>query len=276
MILITSPFANQLSLITTSLEFIIKSSIAICKNSSYSTVKFRSQFNICSSSPKNSSKMGNFLSFVLLQLLFIGYSSQSPGNFQSTNQDLPKRLPQGIMKPIDFNETHFMDLCDDVLLQIFSDLNVEDFLKLSEAFPPLSHLINDAFRRKYGKCEFKMMSIDLIETNTISEFYENKKIEMYGVRIFKEILSYFGQFITRIGAKNLSIRESQSKIINQLIQKHCADTIKGLELDFIKENTFATFNVPLSNLEELSFIVNLPHVSNGALKLNQLFPKLRR
>lgn len=223
--------------------------------------------------------MRHILPFILIQLLFNGFSSQSPGNIQSDldSFEVPKKHPQQrIIRRTEQNGTQFIDLCDDVILEIFSNLHVVDFLKLLEACSEFSFLINSSFRRKYGECEFGMMSTNFIETDIIHEYPDDKRIEIYALRRLKEIISQFGHLITRIGATNQYIRDSQSKDINRFIQEYCANTLTHLKLDFIKENTFQTFTVSLSNLEELSFLVNVECVKKGVLALNELAPNLKR
>lgn len=219
--------------------------------------------------------MKNFLPFILLQLVFIGYSVQVPGNVQSTYvfEDSPdEHLPQDVIRRP--NKTHFIDLNADVLHSIFSHLRVQDYLQLSKAFPQLSPLINDAFQQKYRNNQLRIQAINTIESDTISEYFNGIVVD--GVRIFREVTKQFGHLIKRIYAYNQGITEYQSKTINEIIQEYCADTLVDLDLEYIKTNTFAQFTKPLANLQRLSFDVGIDYVREGVLTLDNLCPRLER
>lgn len=227
----------------------------------------------------NNSKMRYFLLFILLQLLYNHSTSQSPGNIQSngnTVDKLNKYFEQKIIRQIDANKIKFTDLYDDVLLQIFSNLCIKDFLNLSKACPRLSSLINDTLRRTYGQFEFRVMSTNYDGTEKMHEYSENQFIEIYDLQTFEEILHHFGHSIKKVGFNNGNFNDNNSNALNRLIQEHCANTLTHLDLNFIKESTFESFNVPMNGVEELLFQVNLKSVNQGVLPLNELVPNLRR
>lgn len=62
--------------------------------------------------------------------------------------------------------------------------------------------------------------------------------------------------------------------ISHAISKYCSKTLKQLDLDFIREDTFKHLTTSFDKVKELTFGVDLKRINAGTLSFNKLMPKL--
>lgn len=166
----------------------------------------------------------------------------------------------------------FIELNNDVLFNIINELNLEDFLTLVKTNSHLSFLAGNSFRRRYRNYKFTILN------GSASGFVENhfdKHVEIYDLPSTVEILKNFGHWINRLDIQNSNISMDFSITIDQLINRHCAGSLKYLNLGYLDEYTLGYLTQPFKKVEELTLSVKGNAIRSGFLLFNRLFPRLR-
>lgn len=197
----------------------------------------------------------------------------------SNNKSLspPNRDHQAnITNGIGTHETKITDLNGDVLFLICEQLELKDLLNLAQASAKMSPFAEQTFRWKYGN---HFIGITMSESNRRRKFgrtIDVKRIDISDFQLALDLLQYFGHLINHLHVGNKFIPNEKAAAINQAINKYCSKTLKQLDLDFIKEDTFKHLNTSFETVDELTFGVDLKRINSGIVPLNELMPNLIR
>lgn len=172
------------------------------------------------------------------------------------------------------NKTELNDMAVECLFKILEKMDFHDLLEMAQTSHYFKILARDVFRRKLSS---KTVSIvaeftkgprqPIRESSSLIAFenYENTEL------LFRN----FGTEIKRIELKFRYVEPKQRSQIHQLIEKYCSRSLLSLTLNIVDKNTLEHFTVPFERVENVTIACELTPAKND-LRLNQIFPKLRR
>lgn len=141
-----------------------------------------------------------------------------------------------------------------------------------------SLLAADVLRRRLSKKLVVIRDNAIVESKDLQiENYDNPIIIQTNLNA-KKFLKYFGKFITNLKIEYQSVHPS-NKIrvnrINNLINLHCAETLKNFEISTQLDNFLDEFTKSFKNVEDLVLNGRFKSLNNSELNLNQIFPAMK-
>lgn len=168
----------------------------------------------------------------------------------------------------------------DCLFTIFNKLDTVKLLKLSEIkqFVPVIELVLRLRFSKFviiigGARELHKNSTGKYTFSEVTEYSSLISIEDFPTAV--KILSNFGHLIDNL--KILRFRgwtEASIKQIHQLINQHCSETLKSINILKTEENIFDAFTIPFTMVQEVSLMSESGYEKFG--NFSKMFPATRR
>lgn len=168
------------------------------------------------------------------------------------------------------------NLIDDVVLLIFVQLDFDDLIYMSATNSKFNKIAEMVFHQKYSDYEIRIISSVQIEQCPkfhVSEDWE-KFIEIPESQWIEDVFKYAGKWIHKIAIESDNMY-NRSKLTDTIVT-YTAESLVELQLNYIECDTFESFTVPFTALEELHFSIDEGAPSANMLPLNQIFPNLRR
>lgn len=164
----------------------------------------------------------------------------------------------------------FLDLNDDVLLEIFGFVNWSDLLNLLKVHRRFVSLIEGPSRTNDPNYE------SLIGNQGVQFYVDDEKKE---IRERREINIFFNHWIRgtrKLAIDNRKLDAASSAMINTLANQRGANILTHLDLGDIQTNTLAQFTVPFVAVEELTLYIHNNQAGANVQPLNVIFPNLKR
>lgn len=197
------------------------------------------------------------------------FATFSPNNEESEQKIRPKK-----------RLTKMIDLNADVLYLIFEQLEtVVDILNLVEAHPTgiAQYVATSVFRQKYSNFSIEIYPDDDYKHMNIIKNTQFNVLIVYKFDLCLKMIKYIGNAIQQLEIRTVFIRQNESAIINEYVNKYVSESLKKFTLGVIKEDTFFHFSAPMKEIEDLSFKVRyIDSIRTDFLPMNELFPKLQR
>lgn len=168
----------------------------------------------------------------------------------------------------------FLDLNEDVLFMIFTNLPAENLLSVAQSTNKLSKLAAAAFHFRYR--DYQIHILDAQENMPV-KYLDNiykKHLEIHDYKLTLDLLEYFGDSFKRLEICNQDMSEHHSNTINYLVNEFAADFVTHLDLQSMKRNTFEQFTLPFKEVRELTCLCILFEVGRNFMQFDKMFPKL--
>lgn len=169
----------------------------------------------------------------------------------------------------------FTDLNLDCLYLIFDRLDLVELVNMASITPQYASIAASVFRQKYSDHQLA------IRCNKPEMLYQkipygisDGSINIYDLKLYQNILKYFGNNLRKINISNGLVLENDLEIANRLTNEYCSKTVRELNLNFLSKNELHQYTTPFSGVEKL--ICTISSDINGTWTLNQLFPNLQQ
>lgn len=196
------------------------------------------------------------------------------------------------------NTMNLVDLNDDILYFMFERMPIDSLVKMAQMNSRFEYIANDVARRKYRHYHLKIIA------DTGKPFVENEnQLTIYDIPMALNVLEYFGNSFRTLKITDTGTESSDLANLIRFANKYCSKTLKALSLDIQPHSEFNDFEydeqltenyeiavhghqnflpnvlvhfmMPFEVLEELD-IQQRSFEFNETMKLNQLFPQLKR
>lgn len=173
-------------------------------------------------------------------------------------------------------KTQFSDLNDDDFYIIFHYLECDDFPNVVQINSRLSDIATSVFRYKYRYHQLKITPKNTLQARVTEQFEEGQhQLTISDYQLAVNVLKYFGDIFQSV---KFSYDWLTQKIrVNQMTQhigEYCSKSLKQLDLE-MRHDLLEKFTDPFEAVEELT-IRSRTSSFNQSIRLNDLFPKLRR
>lgn len=171
-------------------------------------------------------------------------------------------------------KTQFMDLNEDVLFIIFTNLQAKCLLNVAKSTEKLAKLTAAAFRWRYRDYEIHIINAQENQSMKCGDSIYDKHLYIHDYKLCLSLLEYFADSFKRLEIYNIDMSEHHSNTINRLVNKYAADYVTHLDLQSIKRNTLEQFTVPFKEVQVFNCL-SLLHEMRINMQFDKLFPKLQ-
>lgn len=153
-------------------------------------------------------------------------------------------------------------------------MNFHELLKMAQTNKHFSVLADNIFKRKFTGKSIKIVGPFLKDTNTgLHESDDEIIFENYSLAV--TALRKFGHRIKHLNINYQHISNDQRHEISTLIAEQSSNSLISITLQKLNENVLQNFRKPFKSVENLTVTGELK-MSGDSLKLNELFPAIRR
>lgn len=159
------------------------------------------------------------------------------------------------------------DLNIDCLENVLGYLELGDLINAADANKRLNEAANFVFVRKYNRANIRFLPNS--SCFGISYKKEDKYMYVKGLKVSLQLLRCFGHLIS--GLACCLIGKHHHHIINY-INEYCSESLKKIEIRYLKIGWETQLKKPFSNIEDVTFSFL---EFNSTDWINRLFPKMR-
>lgn len=160
-------------------------------------------------------------------------------------------------------------------LQIMDKLDLNGLLNVAQTSAHFETLAADIFRRKHAKKTVEIFGpLKKEAANPIEESSVDVRIENYQTVL--KFIRVFGPLIQKLTISYPNIELHERKEIHELVDKYCSDTLLTIFLNSCDQNALQNLKKPFKMVEEVIITGELETSQHSTVKLNEIFPSLRR
>lgn len=205
------------------------------------------------------------------------------------------------------DKTKLTDLGVESQLSILEQLDFFNLLRVAEVNQHFSILSADVFKRKFSNKMVMMLSPssdyyfddidydDSIENSSqeiiskvlhvigfgtkptkIPELVFGDLIRIDDFDLSLKTMKHFGGVMQRLSIYFNYLKSGDSKKISEFINKYCSKSLVHIHIEHCTRNSLEHMTQPFEKVENVNFGLEVEHLENVELSLNQLFPQLRR
>lgn len=200
------------------------------------------------------------------------------------------------------NRTKLVNLHDDILYVMFQGMPIDSLLKMAQMNSRFRYIAKDVARRKYRLYQLEIIA----DSKKAFDEGEQLKLTIHDIPMAFNVLEYFGNSFRILKISNAGIELDDFANLSRFANKYCSKTLKTLSLDIQPSFEFNDyeydeqlteyfeipnnehqqrfnldfslsvldyFTIPFEALEKLHI---RQHSFNETMKLNQMFPQLKR
>lgn len=167
----------------------------------------------------------------------------------------------------------------DCQLSICEELDLPKLLTLTETSKQFIPIVENILRRRFLKKSVTIVGLYPNGENISPKFYTRETVNDIRIQHFEtatKLLKQFGNLIKNLRIEHYFMPTNELKLIYQLVNLHCSQTLTELYMDNDVEDVLAEFTVPFKHVQSVTLAGIFKRLNNAKLVFGKMFPQLRR